>query len=310
MNKIIAFLSAFCLYAGNSAAQSTPLLPGSEGALGACRADKRKQTSELFGMKVAVVQTISPLKTGGCRFESVAESDLGVNITVCNFTAEQIKEIARAENDEEKEIYEETIPLRMMDEDGNPAEGGQLTVRGTRKEIVWSRFLNDENVCRSEFKEKDSAQDLAAAVAEVKELGFLIGLHTGGYRPKHLAEVLPLVDWIGFDVKAPFEREKYKTAVGGADHLHEAEESLKLLTESGVDFECRTTCDPRILTIEDIYMIAGELKARGVEKYFLQKYRPVESDKTSTDADCERFFLDKELLEHLRACFRVFDVRR
>ena len=87
---------------------------------------------------------------------------------------------------------------------------------------------------------------LAAAVAEVKELGFLIGLHTGGYRPKHLAEVLPLVDWIGFDVKAPFEREKYKTAVGGADHLHEAEESLKLLTESGVDFECRTTCDPRM----------------------------------------------------------------
>ena len=67
MNKIIAFLSAFCLYAGNSAAQSTPLLPGSEGALGACRADERKQTSELFGMKVAVVQTISPLKNDGCR---------------------------------------------------------------------------------------------------------------------------------------------------------------------------------------------------------------------------------------------------
>ena len=67
MNKIIAFLSAFCLYAGNSAAQSTLLLPGSEGALGACRADERKQTSELFGMKVAVVQTISPLKNGGLK---------------------------------------------------------------------------------------------------------------------------------------------------------------------------------------------------------------------------------------------------
>ena len=180
MNKIIAFLSAFCLYAGNSAAQSTPLLPGSEGALGACRADERKQTSELFGMKVAVVQTISPLKNDGCRFESVAESDLGVNITVCNFTAEQIKEIARAENDEEKEIYEETIPLRMTDEDGNPAEGGQLTVRGTRKEIVWSRFLNDENVCRSEFKEKDSAQDLAAAVADCKK--FEKNLNLFGFR--------------------------------------------------------------------------------------------------------------------------------
>ncbi len=105
----------------------------------------------------------------------------------------------------------------------------------------------------------------------MKELGFLIGLHTGGYRPKHLAEVLPLVDWIGFDVKAPFEREKYKTAVGGADYLHEAEESLKLLTESGVDFECRTTCDPRILTIEDIYIIAGELKAREWKSIFWSK---------------------------------------
>ena len=68
----------------------------------------------------------------------------------------------------------------MTDEDGNPAEGGQLTVRGTRKEIVWSRFLNDENVCRSEFKEKDSAQDLAAAVADCKK--FEKNLNLFGFR--------------------------------------------------------------------------------------------------------------------------------
>lgn len=155
MNKIIAFLSAFAFMPGNSAAQSTPLLPGSEGALGACRADERKQTSELFGMKVrpSFRQSLR-LKTTAAGLNPSPKAIWGVNITVCNFTAEQIKEIARAENDEEKEIYEETIPLRMTDEDGNPAEGGQLTVRGTRKEIVWSRFLNDENVCRSEFKEK------------------------------------------------------------------------------------------------------------------------------------------------------------
>lgn len=151
---------------------------------------------------------------------------------------------------------------------------------------------------------------LENAIKEVKAMGFLIGLHTGGYRPKHLAQVLPLIDWVGFDIKAPFDQEKYRTAVGGADHLHQVRESLKLLTESGVDFECRTTCDPRILTIADIYAIADELALRGVKKYFLQKYRPVESDKTSTDADCEQFFLDKELLQKQRSRFSVFDIRR
>ncbi len=151
---------------------------------------------------------------------------------------------------------------------------------------------------------------LAAAMAEVKALGFLIGLHTGGCRPKHLAEVLPLVDWVGFDVKAPFDREKYKTAVGGVDHLSEVQESLELLTSGSIDFECRTTCDPRILTIADIYKIAEELAARGVKKYFLQKYRPVESDKDSTDADCEHFFLDDKLSAYLRLQFPIFDIRR
>ena len=42
---------------------------------------------------------------------------------------------------------------------------------------------------------------LAAAIAEVKALGFKIGLHTGGPYPRRLEQVLPLVDWVGFDVK-------------------------------------------------------------------------------------------------------------
>lgn len=183
MNKIIAFLAAFCAAAGNSAAQSTLPLPGSEDALSACRTDERKRETELLGMKALIVQKINPLEDGRCRFESVVDSDLGVNTTVCTFTAEQTKEIIRAENDAGKEIYEETLPLHATDEDGKPVDGGQMTVTGTLKEIVWSRFLNDENVCRSEFREKDSAEDLAAAVADCKKFeknldlfGFRIGI--------------------------------------------------------------------------------------------------------------------------------------
>ena len=92
--------------------------------------------------------------------------------------------------------------------------------------------------------------------------------------------------------------------------MREVEESLSLLRQSGVDFECRTTCDPRILQIADIYATADQLAARGVTKYFLQKYRPVESDKTTADADCEQFFLDSDLLNSLRSKFAVFDIRK
>ena len=69
------------------------------------------------------------------------------------------------------------------------------------------------------------------AIKQVKDLGFKIGLHTGGYRPEHLAKVLPLIDWVGLDIKAPFEAKHYQK-ITGADHLKRVEQSLLLLLES------------------------------------------------------------------------------
>ena len=45
---------------------------------------------------------------------------------------------------------------------------------------------------------------LLDAMLEVRELGFKIGLHTAGMYPQRLAAILPLMDWVGMDVKAPF----------------------------------------------------------------------------------------------------------
>ncbi len=87
-------------------------------------------------------------------------------------------------------------------------------------------------------------------------------------------------------------------------------QSFELLLKSGKPFECRTTCDPRCLAIDDIYQIAGELKARGVKEYYLQKYRPIPSDTATTDADCEKFFKDEKLQSYLKAAFPVFDNRQ
>lgn len=150
---------------------------------------------------------------------------------------------------------------------------------------------------------------LADTMAEVKALGFKIGLHTGGYRPEHLAKVLPLVDWVGLDIKAPFDEVKYQRIVG-VPHLAKVQKSLDLLLASGIDFECRTTCDPRFLSVDDLWTIAKSLKEKGVKKYFLQKYRPIESDKTTTDEMCESLFSDKELVSYLKENFEGFEIRK
>ncbi len=187
---------------------------------------------------------------------------------------------------------------------------------GQPTNFLWPKFLEFLQTRRGRLDAvvfsggEPLVQDgLAEAMREVRALGFEIGLHTGGYRPEHLEKILPLVDWVGLDIKAPFEVERYKS-VTQTNHLEKVLQSLDSLLKSGKDFECRTTCDPRLLSIDDIYAMAAALKARGVRKYFLQQYRPVESDKITTEADCEKFFKDKALLEKLKADFAEFDTRR
>lgn len=151
---------------------------------------------------------------------------------------------------------------------------------------------------------------LGAAMDEVKALGYQIGLHTGGYRPAHLKEVLSKTDWVGFDIKAPLEAERYKDVTGGIADVEKVRESLHLLINSGVPFECRTTCDPRFLSVKDIYTIADTLKGLGVKEYYLQKYRKVPSDTDTTESQCQALVEDTALLAYLQGCFDVFDVRK
>jgi len=151
---------------------------------------------------------------------------------------------------------------------------------------------------------------LEQAIDAVKKLGFEAAMHTGGYNPQALARVINKLCWIGFDIKAPLEEDKYKIATGGIGGCNRVKESLQTVIASGIKFECRTTCDPRILNTDDIYKIADEISAMGVTEYYLQKYRPVESDKITTESDCEKFFGNTEMLAYLRGKFKLFDIRK
>ena len=112
---------------------------------------------------------------------------------------------------------------------------------------------------------------LADAMRAVRDLGFKIGLHTGGAYPRRLAEVLPLVDWVGLDAKAAFADYARITGVPGSGVSALA--SLEQVLASGVAHEIRTTVHPALLSDADVVGLAGTLSAHGVKRHVIQAFR-------------------------------------
>lgn len=111
---------------------------------------------------------------------------------------------------------------------------------------------------------------LARAMREVRALGFDIGLHTACIYAQRLKEVLPLVDWVGFDIKAAFSDYRQITGVAGSGDPARA--CLDAILASGVAHECRTTIHPALLPDEALLDLAEMLANKGVTDYVLQQF--------------------------------------
>lgn len=109
---------------------------------------------------------------------------------------------------------------------------------------------------------------LPDAMREVRAMGFQVALHTAGMYPERLASVLPLVDWIGLDIKGPAHRYDAITGTPGSGSRVMA--SLDLVVASGVEYECRTTWDPELFSEDELASLVGTLAARGVRHWALQ----------------------------------------
>ena len=125
---------------------------------------------------------------------------------------------------------------------------------------------------------------LSAAIGAVKDMGYKVGLHTAGIYPRRFAQVLPLLDWVGFDVKAPFG--DYETITRAAHSARRAHASLELLLESGVAHEIRTTVDKRVLTQDKVDKLGAELSRLGVTRHVLQEGRARPAVSNSPRTDC------------------------
>lgn len=150
---------------------------------------------------------------------------------------------------------------------------------------------------------------LADAIAKVRTLGFQIGLHSGGIYPKRLADVLPLLDWIGLDVKAPFDR-RYQRITEVAGSGQQAQAAVRAVIASGVAHEVRTTIHPSLLREDDIMTLAQTLAGLGVRDYVLQIFRAQGCRSEPLNAAQLAGYPSEELVCKVGALFPRFTLRR
>lgn len=93
---------------------------------------------------------------------------------------------------------------------------------------------------------------LVPAAREVKARGYRVGLHTGGAYPARLRALVGagapeerLVDWVGFDLKAPPALYPEVVRAGGPVWA-KVRESFEILVAAGVDMQVRMTITPAL----------------------------------------------------------------
>lgn len=151
---------------------------------------------------------------------------------------------------------------------------GHLTSAAVPGRLTWSSvydfLISRQGLLDAVVFSGDEAtlqRALIPAVKQVKALGYKVGLHTAGSVPLRLAEVLPELDWVGFDIKGLSEDYSYITGVDVGDKCWQ---SLRLLLNSGVEYEVRTTVHWDLISADKLLKIGQWLRDEGVEHFVVQ----------------------------------------
>jgi pyruvate formate lyase activating enzyme len=117
-------------------------------------------------------------------------------------------------------------------------------------------------------------EDLEEFIRSVKSKGYLVKLDTNGTNPQTVKRLLPLLDYIAVDIKAP--PGALRRAVSWDMDETPIWETADLLIKGAAVYEFRTTMMP-LLDTEDIGKIAKRLQ--GAKRYAVQQYRKTDSVK-------------------------------
>jgi pyruvate formate lyase activating enzyme len=111
---------------------------------------------------------------------------------------------------------------------------------------------------------------LHAALLACREHGFATALASSGAYPRRLAELLPALDWIGLDWKAPLLRTQRATGRAGLGGRFLA--ALEEVLASSIRHEIRTTYHPASFAGPDLTEMARSLRALGVGNWVIQEF--------------------------------------
>lgn len=152
---------------------------------------------------------------------------------------------------------------------------------------------------------------LRAAIEWVKARGYAVGLHTSGMYPKRLRELLPLIDWVGLDVKAPpHDAFHYESVTNLKKSAALFKESFDLVRAAGIPVEYRTTAHPDFLDEDTLEDLAGYLEKEGVKDWVLQIYRRPNSGLVNLFPNVLDTWPSEAFIERQKKRFENFLIRR
>lgn len=136
--------------------------------------------------------------------------------------------------------------------------------------------------------------DLPEFIKQVKEIGYLVKLDTNGTNPQMLQELIKakLIDYIAMDLKAPLL--KYEKTVNVKLDWENIQKSVKIIIESGLPYEFRTTVVPGLLEKEDFEEMGQMIK--GAKKWYLQIFKS-DTDLVNQDYYQKKAYTRKEMAE-------------
>lgn len=112
-----------------------------------------------------------------------------------------------------------------------------------------------------------SQTHLIEAITQCKTLGFMVGLHTCGIFPLRLESVLPVIDWIWFEVLGLPEDYQQTNNILGSGEV--AWECLQMAIVSGVPVVCEIFCGEDSPMRPRLIFVANQLACMGVEHLVL-----------------------------------------
>ncbi len=115
--------------------------------------------------------------------------------------------------------------------------------------------------------------ELPDFIKEIKKRGLQVKLDTNGSNPEMIKSLIKdnLIDYIAMDIKAPLNEKSYNSTAGTRVDVDKVKESVKIIKNSKIDYEFRTTVVPSIHDADKIREIAQDIS--GAKKYFIQNFR-------------------------------------